>query len=82
MSAISLHIESPSYIYTSFCAKNTHFVQKHTGPDSLLVRASASGAVERGLVPRSRHTKGVKNGTSSSLADARIKRVVLGDNVR
>ena len=25
-----------------------------------------------------RHTKGVKNGTSSSLAAARIKRVVLG----
>ena len=48
------------------------------GPDSLVVRASASGAVGRGFAPRSRHTKGVKNGTSSSLADARIKRVVLG----
>ena len=44
-----------------------------TGPDSLVVRASASGAVDRGFAPRSRHTKGVKNGTSSSLADARIK---------
>ena len=46
--------------------------------DSLVVRSSASGEVGRGFVPRSRHTKGVKNGTSSSLADARIKRVVLG----
>ena len=43
-------------------------------PDSLMVRASASGTVDRGFVPRSRHTKGVKNGTSSSLADARIKK--------
>ena len=41
---------------------------------SLVVRAS----VGRGFAPRSRHTKGVKNGTSSSLADVRIKRVVLG----
>ena len=49
-----------------------------TGPDSLVVRASASGAVGRGFAPRSRHTKAVKNGTSSPLADARIKRVVLG----
>ena len=52
------------------------------GPNSLVVRASTSGAVDRGLAPRSRHTKGVKNGTSSSLDDARIKRVVLGDKVR
>ena len=43
-------------------------------PDSLVVRASASGAVGRGFAPRSRHTKGVKNGTSSSLADAHIKK--------
>ena len=43
------------------------------GPDSLVVRASALGAVDRGFGPRLRHTKGVKNGTSSSLADARIK---------
>ena len=28
-----------------------------TGPDSLVVRASASGAVVRGFAPRSRHTK-------------------------
>ena len=49
-----------------------------TGPDSLVVRASASGAVERGFVPRLRHTKGGKNGTVSSLADARNKRVVPG----
>ena len=30
------------------------------GPDSLVVRALASGAVGRGFAPRSRHTKGVK----------------------
>ena len=49
-----------------------------SGPDSLVVRASALGAVGRGFAPRSRHAKGFKNGTSSSLADAHIKRVVLG----
>ena len=49
-----------------------------TGPDSLVVRASASGSEGRGFAPRPRHTKGVKNGTGSSLADARNKRVVLG----
>ena len=43
-----------------------------------MVRASASGSEGRGFVPRPRHTKGVKNGTGSSLADARNKRVVLG----
>ena len=43
-----------------------------------MVRASASVAVSHGFAPRSRHTKGVKNGTSSSLADARSIRVVLG----
>ena len=49
-----------------------------TGPDSLVVRASASGSEGRGFAPRPRHTKGVKNGTGSSLADARNKRVVPG----
>ena len=47
-------------------------------PDSLVVRASTSGSEGRGFGPRPRHTKGVKNGTGSSLADARNKRVVLG----
>ena len=42
------------------------------------LRAYASGAVGHGFAPWPRHTKGVKNGTCSSLADARIKRVVLG----
>ena len=51
---------------------------KSTGPDSLVVRASASGAVGRGFAPRPRHTKGGKNGNGSSLADARNKRVVPG----
>ena len=31
-----------------------------TGPDSLVVRASASGSEGRGFAPRLRHTKGVK----------------------
>ena len=31
-----------------------------------------------GSKSRPHHTKGVKNGTSSSLADARVKGVVLG----
>ena len=54
------------------------FSHYFTGPDSLVVRASASGSEGRGFAPRPRHTKGVKNGTGSSLADARNKRVVLG----
>ena len=49
-----------------------------TGPDRLVVRASSSGAVGRGFAPRPRHTKGDKNGTDSSLAGARNKRVVPG----
>ena len=47
-------------------------------PDTLVVRASASGAVGCGFLPLPRHTKGGKNGTGSSLADARNKRVVPG----
>ena len=43
---------------------------------SLVVRASALGAVGRGFAPRPRHTKGGKNGTGSPLADACNKRVV------
>ena len=46
-------------------------------PDSLVVRASVSGSEGRGFAPRPRHTKGVKNGTGSSLADARNERVHL-----
>ena len=49
-----------------------------TGPDSSSGRASASESEGRRFDPRPRHTKGVKNGTSSSLADARNKRVVPG----
>ena len=49
-----------------------------TGPDSLVVRASASGSEDHGFAPRPRLTKGVKNGTGTSLADARNKKVVLG----
>ena len=47
-------------------------------PRSLVVRASASGTVGRGFAPRPRQTKGDKNGTGSSLANARNKRVVPG----
>ena len=43
-----------------------------------MVRASASGVVGRGFAPRSHHTKGGKNGTGSSLADAHNKGVVPG----
>ena len=49
-----------------------------TGPDSSSGRASASGSGGRRFNPRPRHAKGVKNGTGSSLADARNKRVVPG----
>ena len=49
-----------------------------TGPDSLVVRASASGSEGRGFAPWPRNTKGVKNGTGSSFTDARNERVVLG----
>ena len=68
-----------SYDYLPFLGPDSLVVRAApTGPDSLVVRASASGAVGHGFEPPSRHTKGVKNGTSSSLADTRIKRVVLG----
>ena len=40
----------------------------YTGPDSANGRASASGAGGLGFEFRSRHTKGVKNGTSGYLA--------------
>ena len=46
--------------------------------DSSVGRASAFRVGGRGFESRPHHTKGVKNGTSSSLADARIKLVVLG----
>ena len=58
--------------------KKNNLHSKLTGPDSLVVRASTSGSEGRGFAPRPRHTKGVKNGTGSSLADARNERVVLG----
>ena len=63
---------------TSLISSFTHTGFTHTGPDSLVVRASASGTVGRGFAPRPRHTKGDNNGTGSSLADARNKRVVPG----
>ena len=49
-----------------------------TGPDSSSGKASSSGSGGRRFDPRPGHTKGVKNGTGSSLADARNKRVVPG----
>ena len=53
-------------------------VQLLKSTDSSSGRASASGSEGRRFDPRPRHTKGVKNGTGSSLADARNKRVVPG----
>ena len=53
-------------------------VDKHGRLDSSVGRASPLGAGGRGFETRPHHTKGVKNGTSSSLADARIKEAVLG----
>ena len=46
--------------------------------NSSVGRASAFGAGGRGFKSQPHHTKGVKNGTSSSLADAHIKGDVLG----
>ena len=43
-----------------------------------MVRAFAFGSEGRGFAPWPRHTKGIKNGNGSSLADAHNKRVVLG----
>ena len=48
-----------------------------TRPNSSVGRASAFGAGGRRFESWPHYTKGVKNGTSSSLADARIKWVVL-----
>ena len=42
-------------------------------PDSSVDRASASGAGGCGFESRPHHTKGVKNGTRSSLADDALK---------
>ena len=50
----------------------------HNHPDSSVCRASAFGVGGRGFESWRHHTKGVKNGTSSSLADAPIKGIVLG----
>ena len=49
-----------------------------TGPDSLVVRASASGSEGRGFAPRPRHTKGVKMLLVAPLLTLATKRVVLG----
>ena len=69
-------------IFVSYCDVNLCFVSSvssvSNGPDSSSGRASASGSGGRRFDPRPRHTKGVKNGTCSSLADARNKRVDPG----
>ena len=49
-------------------AKCEHFNLLLTGPDSVMVRASASEAGGRGFESGPRHTKDVKNGTSGYLA--------------
>ena len=43
-----------------------------------MVRVSALGVVGLGFTPQPLHTKGGKNGTGSSIADAHNKRVVPG----
>ena len=62
-------------LHHAFFSCHTLLISKRTGPDSLVVRASASGSEGRGFAPRPRHTKGVKIGTG---ADARNERVVPG----
>ena len=57
--------------------KKTH-TQFKIPPDGSVGRVSAFGAGGCGFESLPHHTKGVKNGTSSSLADARLKGVVLG----
>ena len=64
--------------WIAYSLSNLEVVGSNTGPDSSSGRASASGSGDRRFDPRPRHTKGVKNGTGSSLADARNKRVVPG----
>ena len=58
--------------------KNLLNVRNAKSPDSLVVRASALGVGGRGFAHRPHHTKGDTNGTGSTLADARNKRVVPG----
>ena len=70
---IKTHLHLSTCVQTS--GENKHI---YTGPDSLVVRASASGAAGCRFVPWPHHTKGDKNGTGSFLADACIKRVVPG----
>ena len=56
--------------------KGTIFqISKLYRPEISVDRASAFGAGGRGFKSRPQHTKGVKNGTSSSLADARIRKI-------
>ena len=65
-----------TYIFNAYNGYVCHCL--YFGSDSSSGRASASGSGGRRFDPRPRHTKGVKNGTGSSLADARNKRVVPG----
>ena len=62
------------FYFTKWCYDKVLKSSHLSGPDSSVVRASASGEVDRGFVPRQRHTLGDKNGTGSSLADARNKK--------
>ena len=56
----------------------SHLPKTWNRPDNSVGRVSTFGAGGRGFKFRPHHTKGLKIGTSSSLADARIKGVVLG----
>ena len=76
--SLSVMISDLACLLISCCKRIRFMTIRFTGPDSSSGRASASGSGGRRFDPRPRHTKGVKNGTGSSLADARNKRVVPG----
>ena len=68
-------VDTPSYISSGTRSDRNRAVwPQKTDPDSSSGRASTSVAVGRGFESRPRHTKGIRNGTSSSLAGARIKK--------
>ena len=64
-------------LYKSLTTVNKMFGSAlHMGPILCTVgRASAFGAGDLGFESRPHHTKGVKKGTRSSLADARARKI-------
>ena len=80
MHILSKKSNGPQHLTTSKNFVSELIFENCTNPDSLVVRASALGSEGCGFapLPLPRHTKGVKNGTGSPLADAHNKRVVQG----